>query len=145
MEKYNIKLKLFYIRTLKSSKYKHIPDLDDKNFDKFIKQKKIIQKLFDDFNFLFENMFDSHKITNKKYNKTTKTIFFDLQVKSSSIKEIKDILFNNSLEDSLYEDIDSIFTINDANKYFKLNEDNSLFEIGVIDYRKKTNIDIVKQ
>lgn len=142
MDKYQIKLKLFYIRTLKNSKYKHIPNLDNKYFDKFIKDKKIIQKIFFDLGFLFENFFDSFKITNKKYNKTTKTILFDFQVKSSSIKEIKDILFNNSLEDSLYEDIDFIYTINDANKYYKLNENNSFLEIGVIDYRKLSCIEV---
>lgn len=149
MEKYHIELKLFYIRTLKTSKYKYIPDLQEKDFEKFLKEKNFIQKLFEDLSFLFENMFDSFKISNKKYNKTFHILMFDLTIPTSTIKKIKEILLLNSLEDSLYEDIDCVYSINDAIKYYKLYMDkyDSLKlnqEVGVFDYRKNTNILVKK-
>jgi hypothetical protein len=145
MNTFHVELQLFYIRTLTKQKYKIIPNLEKKELNKFIQDKKIIQQFFEDFQFLLENFFDDFKIKNKKYYKSIQTISFDIKV-NSSVKELKDILFNNSLEDSLYESSEFVYLIKDAINYYKLTDlpkdINEKIEVGVLDYRKKTGIKI---
>jgi hypothetical protein len=163
MPSFKVSLKLFYERSInhydedEEKKYESVPDLKKEDFDDFILNNDIHSAFIEDFGDAYGIISEisytvSHHILSFKLTINEDTMFIELKENiEEMIKDIKENFLDNSLEDSLYEGTDAMYSIKHAKEYYpnetkfenEENEDESLLEVGLIDYRNEKTIKVV--
>jgi hypothetical protein len=163
MPSFKVSIKLFYERSKhyyddeEEEKYKDVPDLKKEDLDDFILNNEIHAAFIEDFDDAFGMISDisytvTHHILSFKLTIDEDSLLIVLKENiDEMVKDIKESLYDYSLEDSLYEGTRATYSVKDAKELYpnetkfenKENEDESLLEVGLIDYRNRKTIKVV--